>query len=609
MELAESMEQQGVAAEDGNIPMCTRHGKVREFYCIRCDVVICTECMLEEHQGADHYCEKAEINFDAKKREIQQCLEMVCQMMGQIENSYVIFDAEVNRVKEQAAGIKNEIDQFILELHRRLDIAKDNLLNNVDRLQRQKLIEIEHKRKAVETVLFQLTSCKDYVKDKLDNGTPLQVMAIKRKMTSYMRAATLHANLDDADKLIIKKDVLHFDANRSVCDKVGRLFYIHIKDCKIHKTEKIGICNQNSSFYISVPHETRLPQHGFVSCYPLSNPHTFVTAKLRKLNDERYQVKLYPTATGPHRVNVEIGDEHIQGSPFMFHVLPEKHISRYPIRTLRFRGRPITLATRDDGSTIVGEQVQDKCISILDAEGNRVHSFGSRGHQNNQLGNVFQLAVTSNNGGYIILDRDNNSLKKFTAEGNFHINVQRDDFQFRQSSMAISNFNNRVFIIDFNAFRIHAFDVNLTHVGSYTRDRNQRRSLFSVKDIAIDSKGHLFILCYLQQVICKIVFQDNNRFNVLPIMQIMSPIFMAFNKLDAMYIMQEVNAGDGRRHCHSLSVYDCSAIPVDVPRQLGAFTFSNNCSKRILRCPTAMTFDDNGYLYISSYYEGTITVH
>jgi hypothetical protein len=445
------------------------------------------------------------------------------------------------------------------------------------------------------------------VKDKLDNGTPLQVMAVRREMMSYMKATTLHA---DMHNVLPKKNFLYFDAKKDIGNDIGNLFYVDLEDCKISYKNPVNLHGQSSLLSLLLPSSAKVPNHSFVYCHAVSDPRTFVKTKLRKISDHEYQVKMYPTALGPHQVDVRFGDCHIQGSPFMLHVLPRNDMRQNPIRTLRrgFDCTILTLAIRDDGCIVIGRQSEVDCISILDKDGNRQHSFGTRGIHDDQIGPEFKLVLLNDNS-CVILDKMNKSLKKFTAEGEFLISVQRgDNFVLNNPKfLVVSKPDQKIYVVDFNPFIIHSFNADLTYVASFCRNSRQRMSV-CIGDFMSDLTGNLFISDYKRHCIYKVItFEDDNKLQLEEIIgRVGCPTFMAFDKMNTLFIMRQENHRSG--HNHFLSVYKTSeSVTGNIPL-VGNISFSSNCPTD-KPCKCVMAFDNDGYLYIVDPFNHCVTIH
>ena len=598
LELNDCIEQQSVA--ENNIPLCTSHGKVREYYCRDCDAVICSDCMIDDHQGSDHYCRKAEVFYDAKKEEIQQALNLVCRYIAEVEGVADGFDEELREASKQVTEIQTEIDRFIFELHRRLDIAKEQLMNKVEILHKQIAESKKQKQESAQNMLFQLKSCRDFVESELNSGSKTQVLAVNRRMTSYMSATVMHV-----DRNVFKRnDVsLYFDAARGICENVGSVFHVCCDECRVTNNRFVATCNHSVSFNIIVPRKTKLPHHCFVVCRPLESPHTTVKGAMVKLNDECYKFRMFPDVLGPHEVNVQIGSKMFKGCPFMFKVFPPKLIGQKPLRTLKNFISPLAIAVRDD-HVIVGDMVPNAdCITVLDGQGQTVQSFGRIDDNFRSISDM----VLAEDGGCYVLDSISSSLYKFSSLGHFEnaTRLQRDI----RHPVCLAVKNGRVFIGDLGNAAVHVLNADLTYVTSFGGRGLIEDKFVFIKDIAVDSKGNIFVSDFKKNKVVKFSLNmQSGEYCFCSILSIERPTYLCIDKQDTLYVMnQKVGRG---YHKHYLSMFDCSeSVECNSFVNLKSYKVSNCRGHGKAYCQNRMAIDERGYLYICNPSDGTVTIH
>ena len=109
--------------------------------------------------------------------------------------------------------------------------------------------------------------------------------------------------------------------------------------------------------------------------------------------------------------------DHIKGSPFPVTVmLPVQELGN-PVETIIGLNKPWGVAINDQGNILVIESAENR-VSIIDATGRKIHSFGSKGSVEGQFSGPFGLAIDDNQD-ILVVNRDNHRIQKFSSDGTF----------------------------------------------------------------------------------------------------------------------------------------------------------------------------------------------
>jgi hypothetical protein len=194
-----------------------------------------------------------------------------------------------------------------------------------------------------------------------------------------------------------------------------------------------------------------------IGFHPKSS-HSKRMCSLESSNDNpNYKLFRYqPTSIGEHELDIKVSGVHIRGSPFT--VL---------VKDLKLKGGN-GLAFAKDG-TMVASEVSGHCVSLLNAGGQKVKSFGKFGRREGQFRSPCGVAV-DRVGNILVADSENHRIQKFSPEGKFIKSVgsrggRHLQFNFPRD-IAVSSFNQLVYVVDKNQ-RVQKLTPDLTYAGKF----------------------------------------------------------------------------------------------------------------------------------------------
>ena len=209
----------------------------------------------------------------------------------------------------------------------------------------------------------------------------------------------------------------------------------------------------------------------------------------------QYNVVFTPFTRGQHQLHVTISGVTVPGSPISVPVTVPFKIRDKPIRTITGLSGPSGVAVTDNGLLVVSEW-DSHCITVMDREGKKIRSFGSRGDERGQLEFPLGVAITSK-GTILAVDGNNNRIQEYTMEGDCIscVGAKGDGpLQFSHpTGITINKATGQVFIADYSNNRVQVLNPDLTfsHVfGSWGSKQGQFQYPL---DVTIDSKGFVYV--------------------------------------------------------------------------------------------------------------------
>ena len=225
---------------------CSEHpDKELELYCATCEEPICLKCVVKSGTHHGHDTELLSEAFEKYKREITTSLEPMERQLTTINKALVKLDTRCGEISNQQAATEANIRGTFTRLHEILDTRQAQLINELQHITHRKLKSLAVQRDQIETLLVQLSSCLDFVRESLKTEQEREVMVIKKtlelkvkEMTTSFQPDSLEPSMK-ADVTFIAPDDLH-----SACQKYGQVSLTSIPDpgkCYITTEKEIEV--------------------------------------------------------------------------------------------------------------------------------------------------------------------------------------------------------------------------------------------------------------------------------------------------------------------------------------------------------------------------------
>ena len=149
--------------------------------------------------------------------------------------------------------------------------------------------------------------------------------------------------------------------------------------------------------------------------FTLTSPGDKHTVKcgITQTHPGKYNISFTPSTRGAHILTVQVGGVDIPDSPFTLPAIPTPQMRGEPVNIITGFNRPEGVAVCDNGDIVVAEN-DAHCVTILNKNGRKVRSFGTRGRREGQFECPCGVAIS--NDGHILVT-DNHRLQKLTTDG------------------------------------------------------------------------------------------------------------------------------------------------------------------------------------------------
>lgn len=135
--------------------------------------------------------------------------------------------------------------------------------------------------------------------------------------------------------------------------------------------------------------------------------------------------------------------------------------------------------------------------NLADGVADQVFGTGTSGNANGQFNTPYDMA-TDSNGNVFVLDRGNNRVQKFSANGTYISKFGLSGYatgEFSSPHAIAIDANNNIYVADTMNLRIQKFDANGTFIRAWGATPAMH-SAMAVYDIALDGNGNLYAAVY-----------------------------------------------------------------------------------------------------------------
>lgn len=471
---------------------CKTHKKEEcRFFCRSCEMVICTVCIMNEHDG--HNVTEIEALFNQHQEDVRNLQNVLTAKLGQLQSKSAELESlktsNIQSCQQAELAIKQRTQHMISQIKNR----EIELLEEVRKKRDDKLEVISKELESAQFVMSKGSSLQDYA-NLTTNRKSLRFIAIHDEVVQRMRTVT------DVDT-DIKADVLStvaFVPGKEDPD-LGR-----IGDSKTH-IRKPGNNPRSHGVSPVSGNNDRPPEEG---CSPIkmtrnisiiytngdrtsglkllfSNEKT--GSKIGELRDPlgvacllngdiavaewgNKRIQLFDSLGKPVRVfgSDKIGPQGIAVTLRGNLIISDANHKRLQVFTPSGNSiakwglgkfyAPCGVTISPNGNCIITD-VAEHTLSIYQGEKKCLKRIGSRGSGDDQFNNP--LYVTTGDGNNIIVsDSDNHCLKIYDSQGHFLRKFGKEgsaDGQLRYPRGIATDHNGNIIIVDRNNDRISMF--------------------------------------------------------------------------------------------------------------------------------------------------------
>ena len=481
------------------IARCPKHpNKSLKIYCESCSELICKDCTIRLHQG--HNFDLITEVLPKHKQEIVSSIEPVRQQLKTVDKGLQGIATVEIELKRHSEATEADIDREIDQAHQALDQRRQELVEQLHQLTRQKLKTLATQKEKIETAQVQLSSCTAYVDGSMETSTHSEVLAMKAPILKQVKELTTSFNLPSMTPME-GADSIHFVAGEQLqqtCRTFGAVVGSVVCPEKSYVSGVQNIVREGEPTEVEL-HLVTQDGKEYHNDHPadltaeLFQCQSKTTSKCMIIKKSKTRVIAFqPVRRGKHTLAVKVSGRDTQRSPFPVAVLPSPQNLAKPNMVICGVNRPYGVTTNSKGHIIIAEG-SGHCVSVFTAEGIKIKSFGRNGSEQGQFNGPMGVAVDNDDNIYVV-DYYNHRIQKFTAGGQFIASVGSNGDKPLQFSHPIGiGFNKKLYICDQNNHRVQILNTDLTFHASFGSQGSANAQFQFCVYTAFDSGGNVYI--------------------------------------------------------------------------------------------------------------------
>ena len=485
---------------------CPEHNDLLRVYCETCNKVICRDCtIISEHKTHDYSL--IDECYPKHQQQIEQTnIDLVKHKMADINTMVTQLDTTEKEVIEQGDQIQEQINTHAQQMINQVQSSSQQLSQQLHNIVKQKTQLLTAQKQQAQLLHTQLNTCQEMIDHSLKEWTKQQILTEKHTLINQMNTATQHVDptvfqsIEKANMKFTKTGLTENGIGFITSTTYGKATF-DVLPClaKRPSTGTLALHSQDGSPF---------PLHHSLISSTLSSPGNshFVKCDITQTHQEgKYNITFTPS-TRQDQLIVQVGGVDIPDSPLSFTlpVIPTPEMRGKPINTMIGLSNPWGIAVCDNGDIIVAECFANR-ITILNMNGERVKSFGTKGTKEGQF--TFPRGVAIASDGHILVT-DEHRLQKLTTDAVCVKSVGRRDSGSGQlrfcnpRGITVHPTTGQIFIADSLNKRIQVFNNDLTF--SHTITQWFTYSFDHPFDVALDNEGYLYLAEFRNHSVTKL---------------------------------------------------------------------------------------------------------
>ena len=573
-------------------PHCKKHPpQPLDLYCESCQELTCRDCILADHQHADHkygyVCEVVAGHKEAVLTKLAiagQLQQQVCQALNEVV-------AIKGRIADQRVAISGEVNTSFDAIIAVLQRKRQNLLDDIGETIHKKLQAIgsqEEELRAAQGDLKELTSS---VKMKVEKDKDVDFITGRQQTVGRIADVTGRFQNISLGPVEVPDVAVHIVSAQEI-ETMCRHFRYKLADPTRCTAKRKGF------------HCVNMEEESVLSLYLVDsqgNPcigEQPVTVELTSIRDGmvsvlevtayckspgQYDLLYKPEATrGRHELSVKISGAHIQNSPFHIFIRKLPSQMKKPIAVIQDIVAPTGIAKLPNGRLVVAE-IDANRASIFDSQLRKTAVI-------KDLARPAGVAADHQSNIYISTSADC-QVHKFNEEGVRMESVggkgtKAGKFDFSNGN-TISE-DNTLFVCDSHNHRIQVFDANLKFLTLFGKNGTKNGCFDNPSDIRTDKDGNVYVVDQCNDRV-QVLTKVGKFIRIIGTGQLHNPVGIHVDRDAELVYVGNFFGGD-------VSVFHTS----------GKFICS--LGNRYIKHPCGITTDVDGFVYVCDHAAGKVLV-
>ena len=416
------------------------------------------------------------------------------QQLASVNKALEGLDTRCNQITAQRQTIEADIERNVRQIHEALEARQEELITQLDRMTQQMMKSLGAQRDHLELVAARLKSCHEFVQESLRTGSQGEILASKKTVVQQVKEMT--ADFKPESLVPEQKANMQFTHSQKeltlACQQFGK-----VDTCSACPDK---CCAEGKGLHIAVLGETAtatvhlVDQEGRECPYPVDvtcelvsgDGSSQVRGEVNKVGESKYEISYRPQRSGQHQLHIRVEDVNIARSPFTISAF-----TTTPTSTIAGLPHPWGMAVNEKGQILVTDWAECT-VSIFDANGGKVKSFGSSGQMNHPIG----VALTAT-GNILVCDFYNHRIHLFSPEGKTMKCVGTLGSGFLQFHaplyVAVHPHSNMVYITEHGNHRVQILNADLTFSSTFGGKGSGNGQFMHPYGVCFDSTGHVYV--------------------------------------------------------------------------------------------------------------------
>jgi sugar lactone lactonase YvrE len=382
--------------------------------------------MALSHCG--HSYDRIEAAAEKEKVDLLEVANEGNSAASKLEDAMAKGEKVIQNIKARQQSVDGEIKDCFKDLYETLRHREEHLLAKSSEIGLTKTTAVMLQIENMKRIYNEITRVCGYIREAADTYDPTEVLSAKKIMTGKLSSLIKEFNscsLDPCKSDLISTKFATSSAKMEI-DKIGVVTggccattstaYLYIPQAIKGKEKKVLITARDIQ-------GKRFLHGGDVVKAELGvvGDSSFNARGNVKDNDDgTYEISVIPQTTGEHQLDITIGNEHIQSSPFIISVREERPYTSLVNLQCFSVNYPWDVAFSDSGEIFIASY-NYHCVYVLDKQqGNILRTIGIAGSYGaGDLQFNYPAAMIIHGDMVYVAEEGNHRIQKFTTSGKF----------------------------------------------------------------------------------------------------------------------------------------------------------------------------------------------
>lgn len=437
-----------------------------EFYCPECDVYMCGLCNIIDEEY--HATQDIQDVADRSKLAIGEKASIVRGKSREIQAGIHNAEERITEIDKCIDSLKNEVNEKVANLAQILTNHGQEMIKVLEDIRSDKKEKLLTQKRNFETLHYQTTTSLEFVDSLLGREFGAEIMVMRDRVISRLE------KLSDLiiDTRPVENAAVEYLPNPTI---VSTLETTSLGQIVVSNTDPLSCFAEGEGLRKAfVGEETSFAvttcdmngelcysgaDHITVEATSNNNCGEVIAVEVKNTEDGRYDVTYVPKEVGTYNLEVKVGGQHIQESPFELVIKPPVML---PFKSFESMTGANGLFTQPNGIAISSagdiavSDTQKHCVHLLNSSGMSKMDMGVE-ELNYPVGVAFDITEAN----VIVADRDNHRVLVYsTKTGKLVRKIGRKgtgEGQFDGPSGIFVDGEGRIIVADWNNHRIQVF--------------------------------------------------------------------------------------------------------------------------------------------------------